>query len=188
MCVSGLLSLNPASGNTSPQCALFPLSCLSPALSLCLTTATASAGMSAAWRDTHIKMNSPVRHCFRCYRTTEFFVIRSSPSLPQTPSCVQSLFPFKCLTIAHFLLHTHCYGSKQRSLVPQSICIVLTLALTAKGGFLNLASALTMILRWTAKQCTQSNWWSWWATHPRNGNIGSFTHYLMHTAHKSGKQ
>lgn len=121
-----------------PPSGPFPLSCLSPALSSCLTTATASAGMSAAWRDTHIKMNSPIRHCFRCYRTTEFFVIRPSPSLPQTLSCVQRLFPFKCSTIAHFLLHTHGYGSKQSSLVPQSICIVLTLALTAKGGFLNL--------------------------------------------------
>jgi len=60
----------------------FPLSSLSPVLSFCLTTATASAGMSAAWRDTHIKMNSPIRHCFRCYRTTRFFVIKSSPSLP----------------------------------------------------------------------------------------------------------
>ncbi len=44
-----------------PPSGPFPLSCLSPALSSCLTTATASAGMSAAWRDTHIKMNSPIR-------------------------------------------------------------------------------------------------------------------------------
>lgn len=116
--VSGLLSLNPSSGNTSlsERPLLFPrpapspspvFICLFPALPFCLTTATASAGMSAAWRDTHIKMNSPIRHCFRCYTTTELFVIRSSPSLPQTPSCVQRLFPCKCSTIAHFLLHTH---------------------------------------------------------------------------------
>lgn len=139
--VSGLLSLKPSSGNTSlterPLLIPRPAPSPSPVLSFCLTTATASAGMSAAWRDTHIKMNSPIRHCFRCYRTTEFFVIESSPSLPQTPSCVQRLFSFKCWTIAHFRLHTHSYGSKQRSLVPQSICIVLTLALTAKEGFLN---------------------------------------------------
>ncbi len=144
-----------------PPSGPFPLSCLSPALSFCLTTATASAGMSAAWRDTHIKMNSPIRHCFRCYRTTQYFVIRYSSSLPQTLSCVQRLFPFKCSTIAHFLLHTQGYGSKQSSLVPQSICIVLTLALTAKGRFLNLASALTMSLSWGKRLNITASLRSW---------------------------
>lgn len=140
----------------------FPLSSRSPVLSFCLTTATASAGMSAAWRDTHIKMDSPIRHCFRCYRTTQFFVIKSSPSLPQTPSCVQRLFSFKCETIAHFRLHTHGYGSKQCSLVTRSICIVLTLALTAKRGFLN-----------TSPASNESNPVCW-------DYFGLFMHYLMH--------
>ncbi len=66
-----------------------------------------------------------------------------------------------CSTIAHFLLHTQGYGSKQSSLVPQSICIVLTLALTAKGRFLNLASALTMSLSWGKRLNITASLRSW---------------------------
>lgn len=67
---------------------------------------------------------------------------------PNTIMCTETV-PIQVLDYCSFpTAHTHGYGSKQCSLVPQSICIVLSLALTAKGGFLNLASALTMSLSW----------------------------------------
>lgn len=126
-----------SSGNTSSSSPR-----LIPPPSFSLTTDTASAGMYVAWRDTHIKMNSPIRHCFLRYRSTAVFVIESSPSLPWRcnvyTDCSRSSAPLLLISYCVVRVHLYCINTGANSYCNWESIPERT----------DLASAITMSLPW----------------------------------------